>query len=73
MGMEYPLYLPGQKVTSLRVEGERRVAIPYDGTVPFPLPTLLCFAEIACRDGKSWAIFTFDRDGLPVFTKNETK
>ena len=71
--MDYPFYLPGQTVAALHIEGERRMAVPYDGTAPFPLPTLFCFAEITCMDGKTWAVFTFDRDGLPVFREKKGK
>ena len=66
--MEYPLYLPGRSPTVLRVEGQRQVAFPYVPEAPFPLPTLFCFARPVCREGKTWLIFSFDGNGLPIFS-----
>ena len=54
-------------VLALREEGLLRVAIPYDGTGPFPLTPLFCFASLGRAGGRRCVFYTFDREERPVF------
>ena len=57
--------LPG--VLTARSGALRRVAIPYDGSGPFPLTGLFCLARIGHAVGKRCVIYTFDSREQPVF------
>lgn len=45
----------------------RCVAIPYDGTHPFPLVRLFCFARLDTVCGRQCVCFAFDETDRPAF------
>ncbi|SMC45550.1 hypothetical protein [Papillibacter cinnamivorans] len=47
-------------------EGYRLLAFPFQTARPFPLMPAFCFARIAGIDGKSYAVYKFNPEGLPV-------
>lgn len=49
--------------------GRRMVAVPYAPEKTFPLEPLFCFAQIRTIHGKMYAVFAFDEQEQPVFTK----
>lgn len=60
--------LRGERDVWRRREGDRiSLAIPYDKGKPFPLPPLFCFAQICPVRETLCAVFTFDREGRPLF------
>jgi len=46
------------------------LALPFDGSGPFPIPALFCLARIATVAGRPCAVFRFDGTGWPVLPKN---
>lgn len=53
-----------------KMDGERRyMAIPYDPKCPFPLNTLFCFAKIFTIEEAKYAVFIFDKQGIPIMHK----
>ena len=54
-----------------RQAGDRRyLALPYDPGQPFPIPRLFCFARIQSIEGRSYVVYTFDREERPVMEGN---
>ena len=49
------------------INGRREFALAYDGTGPFPLPDLFCFARFASIDGRCHIIYAFDEKNTPIF------
>ena len=45
------------------------LALPFDPTAPFPLPTLFCLARIRRLHGREWAVFCFTDTGEPLAIK----
>ncbi|MBO4854001.1 MAG: hypothetical protein J5482_02495 [Oscillospiraceae bacterium] len=42
------------------------LALPFDPSAPFPLPTLFCLARIRRLRGGEWAVFRFSDAGEPL-------
>ncbi|MCI2056078.1 MAG: hypothetical protein LKJ86_02925 [Oscillibacter sp.] len=53
-------------VLFLQENGVFRVALPYDRRRPFLLTSLFCFARVRTIHGKTYAVFSFDRNENPV-------
>ena len=52
----------------MRQMGARReFALAYDGTVPFPLTELFCFARWERIGGRQYIIYAFDEKNTPIF------
>ena len=52
----------------MRQTGARReFALVYDGTVPFPLTELFCFARWERIGGRQYIIYAFDEKNTPIF------
>ena len=45
----------------------REFALAYDGTVPFPLTELFCFARWERIGGRQYIIYAFDEKNTPIF------
>ena len=50
-----------------RCGGRREFAVLYDGTGPFPLPELFCFARWECIGSRRYIIYAFDEKNTPIF------
>ena len=60
----------GQSMLLWRREGGFYLAASFDPARPFPLVPLFCFAKIQRVEGKSYAVFYFDREGNPSVPHN---
>ena len=60
--------LRGVRGALTRTDGERRrVALVREDGAPFPLPELFCLVSAARIGAKDYWVFSFDRQGWPVF------
>lgn len=62
--------LGGQTMLLRRRKNGFCLAAPFDIGRPFPLTTLFCLAKPERVEGRSYVVFSFDREGNPVLPHN---